>query len=246
MGRGGTVLGWLVPRPLRRLGRRLAWLAAAAPARVRLAVGVDPLSFAWGGDRGEAIFISYLCDFLQEFAADVRGHCLEFYEDAYTTAYGKSAVTKVDVLHVDASNPRATLVGDLTRPNDLPGCRFDCIICTHTLHLIFDVGKAVAEMHRMLRPGGVLLVGVPQVSMCDPGWHEFWRFTPEGLHRLLATAFPAENVTVRAYGNSLTSAGQLRGLTSREFTHRERSSHDARFAVEVCARAVKETGAAVV
>jgi SAM-dependent methyltransferase len=217
----------------------MLWLAKAAPARARLAIGVEPLSYAWGGDRGEAIFMSYLCDFLQEFAADIHGHCLEFYDDSYTTAYGKAAVTKLDILHIDGSNPRATLVADLTKANGIPSDCFDCIICTHTLHLIFEVGRAVADLYRILKPGGVLLAAVPQVSMCDPGWHEFWRFTPEGLHRMLATAFRPEDVEIRAYGNSLTSAGQLRGLSSREFTQREFSTHDARFAVEVCARALK-------
>jgi SAM-dependent methyltransferase len=204
-----------------------------------MSVGVEPLSYVWGGDRGEAIFMSYLCDFVQEFAGDIRGHCLEFYEDSYTTAYGKGSVTQLDILHLDASNPKATVVGDLTKPNDIPSEYFDCIICTHTLHLIFEAGKAVADLYRILKPGGVLLVAVPHVSMCDPGWHEFWRFTPEGLHRLLATAFRSDDVIVRAYGNSLTSAGQLRGLTRAEFTHREFGTHDQRFAVEVCARAVK-------
>jgi hypothetical protein len=69
--------------------------------------------------------------------------------------------------------------------------------------------------------------------------HEFWRFTPEGLHRLLASAFGVENVLVRAYGNSLTAAGELRGLVVHEFTAKELASHDPRFAVEVCARAYK-------
>jgi SAM-dependent methyltransferase len=197
------------------------------------------LSYAWGGDRGEAIFIAYLCDFLEEFATDIRGHCLEFYEDSYATAYGKSSITNLDIIHIDPSNPRATIVADLTRPNSIPSDCFDCIICTHTLHLIFEVQRAVADLYRILKPGGVLLAAVPQVSMCDPNWHEFWRFTPEGLHRLLATAFRPEDVQMRAYGNALTSAGQIRGLTASEFTHTELNTHDPRFAVEVCARAVK-------
>src|SRR5262249_47875827 len=191
----------VVPRPVKGLGRRLIWLAKASRPRTRLAVGLEPLSYQWGGDRGEAIFAAYLWAFLEENAADIRGHCLEFYNDQYTSAYGGKAVAKLDILHIDDSNPRATLVGDLTKPNNLPGDCFDCIICTHTLHLIFEVRKAVADLYRILKPGGVLLTAVPQVSMCDPGWHEFWRFTPEGLHRLLATAFREEDVTVRAYGN---------------------------------------------
>jgi SAM-dependent methyltransferase len=197
------------------------------------------LSDVWGTDRGEPIFIHYICEFLQEFVDDIRGPCLEFYEDAYTSRFGAKRVTKVDILHLDDSNPRATLIGDLTQPNNLPPDTFQCIICTQTLHLIFEVQKAVAGMYRLLAPGGVLLTAVPLVSMCDPSWHEFWRFTPEGLQRTLATAFPEESIAIRAYGSSLTSAGQLRGLTAQEFTAAELDYHDPRFAVEVCGRSVK-------
>jgi glycosyltransferase involved in cell wall biosynthesis len=229
----------LVLGPPKGLARRVVNLLGALWSRVRLAVGVQPLSFFWGGDRGRPIYYHYVTQFLRDFSADIRGRCLEFQEDSYTTAFGGPAVTNLDILHIDDSNPRATLVGDLTRPNTFPSNRFDCIICTHTLHVILELDKAVAELYRMLSPGGVLLVAVPLVSMCDPAWHELWRFTAEGLHQVLAKPFGAENVTVRAYGNSLTAAGQLRGLTADEFTRAELDSHDVRFAVEVCARAVK-------
>jgi SAM-dependent methyltransferase len=116
---------------------------------------------------------------------------------------------------------------------------FDCIVCTHVLHVIFQLDKVVAELHRILKPGGILLVGVPHISMCDPGYHEIWRFTPEGLSTVLGKAFGDENVTVRAYGNSLTAAGEIRGLVASEFSQATLDYNDPRFAVEVCARACK-------
>lgn len=210
-------------------------------ARLRLAVGVQPLSYFWGHDRGLALHRYYLDQFLQEYASDIQGHCLEFCDPAYTPRFGGSAVAKLDILHIDDSNPLATIAADLTKPNDIPSNTFDCIICTHVLHVIFELKSAVAEMHRILRPGAVLLVAVPHVSMYDPREHEIWRFTPEGLHLVLAGAFGAENVTIRAYGNSLTAAAEIRGLVSQEFTKAELDGHhDPRFAVEVCARAVKQ------
>src|SRR5262249_37026973 len=127
----------------------------------------------------------------------------------------------------------------LTKPNDIPDDRFDCIVCTHVLHVIYELDRAVAELCRILKPGGVLLVAVPHVSMCDPGWHELWRFTEEGLSRVLAKAFGGGAVTARAYGNSLTAAGQIRGLATQEFTAAELNYHDNRFAVEICGRALK-------
>jgi SAM-dependent methyltransferase len=202
------------------------------------------LSYEWGTDRGLPIHRYYIERFLAEFASAIRGDCLEFQDPQYTPRFGGSAVVNLDILHTDDTNPRATIVADLTKPNALPSNRFDCIVCTHVLHVIFDLGKALAEIHRILKPGGVLLVAVPHISMCGPQYHELWRFTPEGLASVLAPAFGAENVIVRAYGSSLTAAGEIRGLVVDEFVKSELESHDPRFAVEVCARAIKAHSAA--
>jgi hypothetical protein len=46
---------------------------------------------------------------------------------------------------------------------------------------------------------------------------------------------------VRAYGNSLTAIGELRGLVASEFDRSSLDYNDPRFAVEICARAYKPT-----
>ena len=202
--------------------------------------GTEPLSDLWGSDRGTPVHRLYLDRFLAANRSDMRGRCLEFQDPTYVPTYGGDAVTRLDILHVDDSNPVATLVADLTQPNDLPSDTFDCIVCTHVLHLIYDVGRAVAELHRILKPRGVLLVATPGISMADPElFTEYWRFTPTGLEELLGEAFGPSNVTVVPYGNSLTAAGDLRGRVVHEFDQRELDTTDPRFALEVCARAVK-------
>jgi SAM-dependent methyltransferase len=207
----------------------------------RLLIGISPLSYYWGVDRGLAIHRYYIQQFLQEFSSDILGHCLEFQEDQYTTNLGKSKVAKLDILHIDDSNPLATIVADLTKPNKISSNSFDCIVSTHILHLIFEVDKAISELYRILKHDGVLLVAVPHISMCDPNhYKEFWRFTSECLYLMLAKEFGDENVQVRAYGNSLTAAGEIRGFIAKEFTKAELDYCDPRFAVEVCARAVKQ------
>ena len=208
-------------------------------SRLQMDIGTRPLSNEWGRDRGLPPHRYYLERFLAESAPYIRGRCLEFQDPDYVPQFGGQAVTSLDILHVDASNPRATLIADLTRPNQLPSNHFDCIVCTHVLQLIVDVEKALAELHRILRPGGALLVGEPHVSMCSLTYGEIWRFTPRGMEALLARAFVSGSVTVRGYGNSLTTAGDLRGLVSDEFTQAELNEHDPRFAVEVCAVAIK-------
>lgn len=228
-------LVWFTPKmPLRRAFRLIK-------TRIRFAVKIAPLSEQWGYDRGVPVLRYYTEAFLREYMADIRGHCLEFQEDTYTSRFGGSHLERIDILHHDHSNPKATLVADLTQPNTLAGDQFDCIICTFVLHVIFNVEDALIELHRLLKTGGTLLIAAPHISMRDPQAGELWRFTPEGLRRLLANIFGPDNVTIRSYGNALTAAGNVRGLAADEFTQHELHVHDDRFASVVCARAVKTT-----
>jgi SAM-dependent methyltransferase len=230
-----------LPAPAQKVSRDAYRRMSAPMARARMSTDVRPLSYVWGADRGQEIaryYIEHL--FLKEFGGDIRGRVLEFFADDYTSRFAaKDSVTKVDVLNLEDGNPATTIQADLTKPNSIPSDTFDCIICTHVLHVIYEFDKAIADMHRVLKPGGVLLIAVPHVSMCDPGWHELWRFTEEGLCRALSRSFGEQQVATRAYGNSLTAAGQIRGLAAHEFSKKELHTHDTRFAVDICARAVK-------
>jgi SAM-dependent methyltransferase len=228
-----------VPSPAKRIARQALRVISRFKARVRLAVGVQPLSKKWG-ERGQPMHRMYLEQFLQEFACDIRGHCAEFQEDSYTSRFGGHRVAKIDILHKDNDNPRATIIADLTKPNSVQTNLFDCIICTYVFHIIFEVDKIIAELYRILKPDGVLIVAVPDITIGTPKYHELWRFTAEGLQLLLAKVFGMENVTVRTYGNSLIAAGELRGLVKQEFTKAELDYHDPYFAIVVCARAVKK------
>lgn len=218
---------------------RVPVLVVDGTARASMAEGVQPLSYAWGTDRGLPVHRYYLEQFLNSHRADVKGDCLEFQDPLYSPRLGGENIDKLDILHIDDSSPHATLVADLTVPNDLPTEAFDCIVCTHVLHFIYDIEKGIGELHRILRPDGVLLVAVPHISMQDPRDDELWRFTPEGLRRALASAFLPNAITVHAYGNSLTAAGDLRGVVASEFEPDELNAHDPWFPVEVCARATK-------
>jgi SAM-dependent methyltransferase len=61
---------------------------------------------------------------------------------------------------VDRFNPNADVQADLT---DLPfpDCRFDVVLSSHVLEHIRDDGAAIAELARVLRPGGWAAIMVP-------------------------------------------------------------------------------------
>ena len=62
---------------------------------------------------------------------------------------------------------------------------FDLILCTQVLEYMPDPRIVMAEIHRVLRPGGTLILSAPAAQPRDAD-EECWRFHPAGLRKLLA------------------------------------------------------------
>ncbi|HSF41197.1 MAG TPA: methyltransferase domain-containing protein [Thermoanaerobaculia bacterium] len=210
------------------------------PVRLGVLRRTRPLSDAWGFDRGTPVDRYYIEGFLAAHREDVRGRVLEVQDSGYTDRFG-TGVLRRDVLDVDASNPRATIVADLAAADGIPEGAFDCFILTQTLHLIYDFRAALGHAHRLLRPGGVLLATLPAVSRVSRGAaaSDCWRFTPVAASALFGEVFGPERVTVRAYGNVLTAVAFLSGMAREELSRRDLEARDESFPVIVAVRAVK-------
>lgn len=233
-----------------RLSRRRIALLRLAPAvtalrRRRLPVRLGslgstaPVSADWGYDRGTPVDRWYIERFLAEHRADITGRVLEVKESLYTDRFGHD-LTERAVLDIDPDNPNATHVADLAVGDGLPDAAFDCFVITQTLQLVYDLRGAVAQAHRILRPGGVLLATVPVTSrVCDPPLTDHWRFTPLSVARLLEEAFGPGAATVEGRGNVLTQVAFLEGLAAEDLTPDELATDDERFPLLVCARAVR-------
>jgi SAM-dependent methyltransferase len=202
-----------------------------------------PISRGWGSDRGLPIDRYYIEQFLSQHAADIQGRVLEIKDDNYTVKYGGDRVTQSDVLHKAEGNPRATIVADLTCAPELASGTYDCIICTQTLQFIYEVKAALVTLHRILKPGGVLLLTVPGITQISPydmeHWGDYWRFTTLSAGLLLAESFSPSQVTTQAYGNVLSAISLLHGLASEELTPDALNSVDPEYEVLIAVRAVK-------
>jgi SAM-dependent methyltransferase len=200
------------------------------------------VSERFGFDRGKPIDRYYIEAFLSRHRSDIRGHVLEVGDPSYTRRFG-AGVTSSEVVDRDESNPHATVVADLGRPNEIESERFDCVICTQVLLLIFDVRAAIRTLERILRPGGVLLATVPGITKVSRGeaelWGDYWRFTAQSARRLFEEAFPPGAVKVEAQGNVLAAVAFLHGLAAEELSRRELDAHDPDFEVTVAVRAAK-------
>jgi SAM-dependent methyltransferase/uncharacterized membrane-anchored protein YhcB (DUF1043 family) len=203
---------------------------------------VDPISPQFGYDRGRPVDRYYIENFLARHADDIQEHVLEVGDASYTRQYGGARVRVSDVLHVDQSNPEATIVADLTRADHIASDTFDCIILTQTLHLIYDVRSAIRTIHRTLKPGGVLLAtfpGISQIARDEWGKSWYWAFTSQSARRLFGEAFPADTVQVRTYGNVLAAISFLHGLAAEELREAELDKRDPAYEVLITLRAVK-------
>ena len=205
---------------------------------------VKPFSRSWGFDRGQPVDRYYIERFLSANAADIKGRVLEIANNDYTSRFGGSRITQSDVLHPVEGNPRATIVADLTSCENIPTSAFDCIICTQTLLVIYDVRAAIRSLYRILKPGGVLLVTVPgvshQISRVDMNrWGDFWRFTSLSARRLFEEVFPASAITVEPSGNVLAAISFLEGLAVEDLRKAELDYFDPDYEVSIGIRAVK-------
>ncbi len=201
-----------------------------------------PLSSDFGFDRGGAIDRFYIEEFLETNAQAIRGTVLEIGDNEYTLKFGRTCVSKSDILHIDSSNEKATYVADIAHAPQMPSEYFDCIIFTQTLHLIYDFKSALATCYRILKPGGTLLLTVPGITQVDKGeWKDYWlwSFTDTAMKKVMADTFNGSRVEVKTFGNVYVASAFLYGMGLPEVSRSMLCVHDPAYQVIVSVRATK-------
>jgi len=205
---------------------------------------LTPISRSFGADRGTILDRHYIEAFLGKHQGDIKGRVLEIGDNFYTLRFGNDDVTDGDVLHVEAGNPLATIVADLSAADEVPSNTFQCIIFTHTIQMIYDFQAAMDHLHRILKPGGVLLMATHGTSrvgrrLGKDHWGVYWRMTEDSVRRIFSERFREENVEVQGYGNILAATAFLYGIAAEELTPEELDTYDADYQVLIAARGVK-------
>jgi SAM-dependent methyltransferase len=204
-----------------------------------------PITRAFGFDRGTPVDRFFVERYLATKADSIRGRVLEIGDNEYTLTYGGARVTQSDILHFDAKNPKATFIGDLSACEHIPDALFDCIILTQTLHLIYDIRAALANVHRLLAPGGALIAtfpGLSQISDEDWGPSWCWGWSRGQAESLLEAAFPLGQIEVEALGNRFAAAAFLYGLAAEELEEDRLSAPEGACAFLIGATAKRAVG----
>jgi SAM-dependent methyltransferase len=210
---------------------------------------LTPISSDFGWDRGQPIDRYYIADFMrrhgrggEQAPGAISGRVLEIGDDTYASDFSSKDLDQVDVLDPSGENPRANVIADLTDAPQIPSDTYDCVICTQTLLLIYDLRAAIRTIHRILKPGGTLLATVPGISPATPEmatWGDHWRLTSVSARRLLEELFDPLTTTIETYGNVLASAAFLYGLSAQDLRREELDTRDPKYEFLIAIKAVK-------
>jgi ubiquinone/menaquinone biosynthesis C-methylase UbiE len=120
---------------------------------------------------------------------------------------------------------------------------YDCAILTFTLQCVYDVKSVLKTIHRILKPGGVILITVPGISQIarydDDQWGDYWRVYVTVTAHIAGRSILPRHVMVQPYGNVLAAMAGLHGLISQELKPRELNHRDRDYEVTLTARVVK-------
>jgi SAM-dependent methyltransferase len=92
-------------------------------------------------------------------------------------------------------------------PWPLSDTSVDIALCTEVAEHVLDPATLFHEIHRVLKPDGLLLATVPFSARWHYVPYDYWRFTPAALTQLLSQA-GFTRVAIYARGNPLTVASQ--------------------------------------
>lgn len=103
-------------------------------------------------------------------------------------------------------NVRVDIVADAHNMHMVEDESFDIVLCAEVLEHLHTPEKAIAELHRVLKPGGLLLLTTRFIFPLHDTPHDYYRYTKYGLRHLL-DAFEIE--TLREEANTIETLAVL-------------------------------------
>ena len=201
-----------------------------------------PLSSSMGFDRGHPIDRHYIHKFLASNLPTSPCRVLEFGDNMLS----RSLMHKESIVDIAIYSDNATgyfqgnhLLLDLATAEPISSKNtYDVIICTQVLMCVPDPHQALANLHSLLKPNGLLIGSIS--SSCSPisyydysRWGYYWTGTDQYLHKLFQlTFFKAE--IVQSFGSFYTARAFLDGLCSDDLDINLLSRHDPEYPIVTC------------
>ncbi len=161
----------------------------------------------------------------------------EWYCRHWQTQFEREArecVLDLDVAGVDPQSLR-----------EIPSGSQDAILCFMCLQRAYDPDLTLGELHRILKPSGLLIGTLPGPALrCDAGdRRDWWRFTALSARELLLETFGEDaDLRIHSYGNVLAALGELHRIPATEFRDDELLDASAELALVVGISAIRRPG----
>jgi SAM-dependent methyltransferase len=91
-------------------------------------------------------------------------------------------------IDIERRSPELDYLGDVRDMKQFADESFDTVYTSQVLEHVAEPWRALGEFHRVLRPGGRLIVQVPFLGGLHEEPYDFFRYTPFGLRSLLESA----------------------------------------------------------
>jgi SAM-dependent methyltransferase len=173
-----------------------------------LRTGVEE-RLAWGW--GSKVSAQLLVDGLKSVDGLFRGSVLDLGcgMKPYQATLGSHVSRWVGVDHerTPSGRSKADVFGSAMAIPFASG-RFDLVLCTQVLEHVPKPVELLCEVHRVLKPGGVVVLTAPQTNPLHEEPHDYHRFTCHGLQWLAQDAgFTA--IETRPLGGAIATVGQM-------------------------------------
>jgi ubiquinone/menaquinone biosynthesis C-methylase UbiE len=165
---------------------------AATVSRLPLAAGDSVLDLCCGAG-GSAIPAAH--------AVGAAGHVLGIDVAAALLELARARAAREGLANVDFRQGDATLTG-------LPGGSYDAVVCVFGVFFAPDMPAFVAEMWRLVRPGGVLAITTWGPGLFEPANSYFWECVREVEPSLFKAFNPWDEITTpQALADLFSRAG---------------------------------------
>ena len=197
----------------------------------------EPYSRHFGHEFGTPIDRYYIEKFLGDNKHVICGDVMEIGDDTYIRRFGHDITNKM-ILHVNGWN--GAIKGNLATGEGIEEGMVDCLICTQTIQMIFDIESAMSNIYKLLKPNGTALItihGISQVSIGDyNNWGEYWRITSKTMQEMASrVGFKNEGIKVESYGNIKTVMCHIYGMCQEQLLEEDFMYNDNQFPLVVTA-----------
>jgi SAM-dependent methyltransferase len=115
----------------------------------------------------------------RDFLAQASGPCLQIAVKSEIGRKFGDNWTSVDKYDHSAVIDRHDDIHSLGFPDE----HFNAVVCWSVLEHVPEPQRAIAEMRRVLKPGGTIWVQLPFLFPYHADPHDYWRVTPSGLRQ---------------------------------------------------------------